>query len=72
MLVIAFSKAAFLKLEAIDPFQCSHKEIQEEMEGEGQLWIYIYKIFFLQVFFLLHPLPSWLLFVPPHGMPVAI
>lgn len=45
MLVIVLSKAAFLKLGAIDPFQCSHKEIQEEMEGEGQQGIYIYIIF---------------------------
>lgn len=42
MLVIVLSKAAFLKLGAIDPFQCSHKELQEEMEGEGQQGIYIY------------------------------
>lgn len=45
MLVIVLSKAAFLKLGAIDPFQCSHKEIQEEMEGEGQQGIYIYNFF---------------------------
>lgn len=45
MLVIVLSKAAFLKLGAIDPFQCSHKELQEEMEGEGQQGIYIYNFF---------------------------
>lgn len=70
MLVIVLSKAAFLKLGAIDPFQCSHKEIQEEMEGEGQQGIYIYN-FSPQVVFLLYPLPDWLLCETPHGIPVA-
>lgn len=46
MLVIVLSKAAFLKVGAIDPFQCSHKEIQEEMEGKGQQGIYLSIIFF--------------------------
>lgn len=63
MLVIVLSKTAFLKLGAIDLFQCSHKEIQEEMEGEDQqgIYIYIYMIFPPQVVFLLHLLPDWLL-----------
>lgn len=61
MLVIVLSKAAFLKLGAIDPFQCSHKEIQEEMEGEGQQGIYIYNFF---------P-PSCLLTLPPARLAIV-
>lgn len=72
MLVIVLLKAAFLKLGAIDPFQCSHKELQEEMEGEGQQGIYIYNFFSPQVILLLHVLSGWLLFETPHGIPVAI
>lgn len=69
MLAIVLSKAAFLKLGAIDPFQCSHKEIQEEMEGEGQQRLYIHTYTHAYIYIIFPP--SLLLTPPPAKLAIV-